>query len=77
MITDQPYLKATVKEFEEKRPVKDDAEFQTIIDSVRELAIQIIKESPNIPTEATFAIKNIESQSFLINFVFFQHESYG
>jgi ATP-dependent Lon protease len=33
------------------------------------LAIEIIKESPNIPTEATFAIKNIESQSFLINFV--------
>ncbi len=33
------------------------------------MAIQIIKESPNIPTEATFAIKNIESQSFLINFV--------
>jgi ATP-dependent Lon protease len=33
------------------------------------LAIQIIKESPNIPTEATFAIKNIESNPFLINFV--------
>ncbi|MFN7421453.1 MAG: endopeptidase La, partial [Flavobacterium sp.] len=39
------------------------------IDSMRELAIEIIKESPNIPTEATFAIKNIESQSFLINFI--------
>lgn len=64
-----PYLKATIKEVEEKRPRKNDTEFDAITDSVRELAIEIIKESPNIPTEATFAIKNIESQSFLINFV--------
>lgn len=67
--TEQPYLKATIKEVPEKRPDNDEAEFTTIIDSVKELAIQIIKESPNIPTEATFAIKNIESKSFLINFV--------
>ncbi len=64
-----PYLKATIKEVEEKRPRKNDTEFNAITDSIRELAIEIIKESPNIPTEATFAIKNIESQSFLINFV--------
>lgn len=67
--SEKPYLKATIKEVEEKRPGKHDTEFQAIIDSTRELAIEIIKESPNIPTEATFAIKNIESQSFLINFV--------
>ena len=67
--TDEPYLKATIKEVNEVRPDKKDAEFNTIIESVKDLAIQIIKESPNIPTEATFAIKNIESDSFLINFV--------
>ena len=67
--TEQPYLKATIKEVPENRPENDEAEFSTIIESVKELAIQIIKESPNIPTEATFAIKNIESKSFLINFV--------
>ncbi|MUV04459.1 endopeptidase La [Flavobacterium rakeshii] len=66
---EEPYLRATVKEVNEDRPEKDDAEFNTIIDSIKELAIQIIKESPNIPTEATFAIKNIESDSFLVNFV--------
>jgi ATP-dependent Lon protease len=64
-----PYLRAKIKEVEEKRPKKNDTEFNAITDSIRELAIEIIKESPNIPTEATFAIKNIESQSFLINFV--------
>lgn len=66
---EEPYLRATVKEVNEDRPEHDDVEFNTIIDSIKELAIQIIKESPNIPTEATFAIKNIESDSFLVNFV--------
>lgn len=69
VITDTPYLQATIKEVNEERPAADEAEFATIIESIKELAIQIIKESPNIPTEATFAIKNIESNSFLVNFV--------
>lgn len=67
--TEEPYLRATVKEVPEKRPSDNDEEFNAIIESIKELAIQIIKESPNIPTEATFAIKNIESKSFLVNFV--------
>ena len=69
VISESPYLKASIKEVPERRPGKHDSEFSAIVDSIRELSIQIIKESPNIPTEATFAIKNIESQSFLINFV--------
>ncbi len=66
---ENPYLIATIKEVNETRPEKNDAEFHTIIESIKDLAIQIIKESPNIPSEATFAIKNIESDSFLVNFV--------
>lgn len=69
VIAEKPYMKATIKEVPEKRPGVHDSEFMAIVDSIKELAIQIIKESPNIPTEATFAIKNIESHSFLINFV--------
>jgi ATP-dependent Lon protease len=65
----EPYLKASIKEVIEERPAKKDEEFSAIIESVRELAIQIITESPNIPTEATFAIRNIDSNSFLVNFV--------
>lgn len=67
--SEEPYIVATIKEISEKRPSKNDSEFPTIVESVKELAIQIITDSPNIPTEATFAIRNIESQSFLINFV--------
>lgn len=69
VVSETPYITASIKEVAEKKPAKHDTEFIAILDSVKELAIQIIKESPNIPTEATFAIKNIESQSFLINFV--------
>jgi ATP-dependent Lon protease len=50
-------------------PDLGDSEFKAIIESIKELALQIIKHSPNIPSEASFAIKNIESNSFLVNFV--------
>nr|WP_297309683.1 endopeptidase La [uncultured Flavobacterium sp.] len=65
----EPYLKAIVKEVEEIRPEANDAEFKAIVDSVKETSYEMIKENPNIPSEASFAIKNIESDSFLINFV--------
>ena len=69
VITEKPYINATVREVPEKTPDITDQEFTAIIDSIKDLALQIIKESPNIPSEASFAIKNIESNSFLINFV--------
>ncbi|MEQ3665478.1 MULTISPECIES: endopeptidase La [unclassified Olleya] len=69
VITEEPYIKATVKEVPQAKPAAKNKEFAAIIESIKELAVQIIKDSPNIPTEATFAIKNIESDSFLINFV--------
>lgn len=69
VLTTEPYLTARVRSVSEARPAKENEEFQEIIKSIRELALKIIKDSPNIPSEASFAIKNIESNSFLINFV--------
>ncbi|WP_300435333.1 endopeptidase La [Christiangramia sp.] len=69
VVTEQPYMNATITEVPDNRPEKDNAEFSAIIESIKDLALQIIKSSPNIPSEASFAIKNIESNSFLINFV--------
>lgn len=69
VLTEDPYIKATVKEVSQAAPAVKNEEFNAIIESIKDLAVQIIKDSPNIPTEATFAIKNIESESFLINFV--------
>ena len=43
--------------------------FDAIIDSIKEQALEVIKENPMLPTEASFAIKNIQSDSFLVNFV--------
>ncbi|UOB18239.1 endopeptidase La [Abyssalbus ytuae] len=69
IIESEPYFKAVVKDITEEKPEPDNQEFNTIVDSIKELALQIIKESPNIPSEASFAIKNIQSSSFLINFI--------
>ncbi|TDS14399.1 ATP-dependent Lon protease [Maribacter caenipelagi] len=69
VLTKKPYLTATVRETEEIRPEKNDKEFLAIIESIKELALKIIRDNPNIPSEASFAIKNIQSNSFLINFV--------
>ena len=69
MMQEEPYYKASVTELVEAKPSKSDKEFKALVDSVKDLALNIIELSPNIPTEATIAIKNIESASFLINFV--------
>ncbi|MDT0685801.1 endopeptidase La [Autumnicola psychrophila] len=67
--SEDPYLTANIQEVPEARPAVDNEEFSAITESIKELALQIVKGSPNIPSEASFAIKNIESSSFLINFV--------
>ncbi|MBE9490241.1 MAG: endopeptidase La [Bacteroidetes bacterium] len=69
VITEEPYMNATVRAVQEISPVKKDKEFSAILDSIKDLSLEIIKHSPNIPSEASFAIKNIESSSFLVNFV--------
>ena len=66
---EEPFLRANVEEIPETKPDVQNEEFGAIIDAIKDLALQIIKSSPNIPSEASFAIKNIESNSFLINFV--------
>ncbi|MDG1730093.1 MAG: endopeptidase La [Algibacter sp.] len=69
VLTEVPYMNATIRDIPEAKPAQKNKEFSAIIDSIKDLALEIIKESPNIPSEASFAIKNIESNSFLVNFV--------
>jgi ATP-dependent Lon protease len=66
---EDPYFKAVVSSFQETKPSKGNKEFAALVESVKDVALQIIKDSPNIPSEASFAIKNIQSDSFLVNFV--------
>ena len=69
IISDKPYITANIKDVPEVNPGVDNSEFKAIIESIKDLSLEIIKRNPNIPSEASFAIKNIESNSFLINFV--------
>ncbi|MGK0436954.1 MAG: ATP-dependent Lon protease, partial [Flavobacteriales bacterium] len=66
---EDPYLKARVKTIIETKPDENDPEFFALFSSLKDLALKIIKESPSIPSEASFAIKNIESPNFMINFI--------
>ncbi|WP_395807452.1 endopeptidase La [Daejeonella sp.] len=67
-VQSDPYIKSSIQKFEEIRP-KTDKEFKALMASIKEMAMEIIQLSPNIPSEAGIAIKNIESSSFLINFI--------
>ena len=69
IVEEKPYIKAAITEVSDIKPDTNDKEFEATIDAIRELAIKIIQENPNIPSEATFYIRNIESTSFLINFI--------
>lgn len=64
-----PYFKARIEPIHEQRIPEKDEEFQALISSLKDISLNIIKHSPHIPSEAGFAIKNIESASFLINFI--------
>lgn len=69
IVQEEPYMKARVVEYDaENLPPKDD-EHEALMQSLKELAVEIIQLSPNIPSEAGFAIKSIESLTFLVNFI--------
>ncbi|MFT6500784.1 MAG: ATP-dependent Lon protease [Crocinitomicaceae bacterium] len=65
----EPYMKASVKMLKEEKIDPENKELDVAFKSIKELALQIIQESPNIPTEASFAIGNIDSPTFLVNFI--------
>ncbi|MBN2524104.1 MAG: endopeptidase La [Bacteroidales bacterium] len=68
-VKDEPYLIAKVSQLNDIKPKKKDSEFEAIVGSLKDLSLRIIKLSSNIPPEASFAVKNIESSTFLINFI--------
>jgi ATP-dependent Lon protease len=69
VISSEPYYLAKVSALEDVKPRKKDPEFEAIVGSLKDLSLKIIKLSSNIPPETSFAVKNIESSSFLINFI--------
>jgi len=65
---EDPYFKAKIKKLEEEESPKD-ADFDAYVANIKDLAADIVQLSPNIPTEASIILRNIESPSFLIHFV--------
>ncbi len=68
-ISTEPYMKANTRLLVEERIDTNNQEMDVMIKSIKDLAVQIIQESPNIPSEASFAIGNIDSPTFLVNFI--------
>ncbi len=69
IISSEPYYIARVSALEDVKPRRKDHEFEAIVGSLKDLSLKIIKLSSNIPPETSFAVKNIESSAFLINFI--------
>jgi len=69
LVQNEPYVKARIEPFQDKKAPVKDKEFTALVDSLKDISLQIIRQSPQIPSEAGFAIKNIESPSFLVNFI--------
>jgi len=67
-VSENPYFKAKVESLNDIMP-ENDNEFNAIVGSLKDLSIKIAQFTANVPPEATFAVKNIENSSFLINFI--------
>ena len=69
MVSSEPYFTSTISPILEDKSQVNGENFKALLESVKDLSVQIIKQSPNLPSEAAFALKNIESPSFLVNFI--------
>jgi ATP-dependent Lon protease len=69
LVSDDPYFIAKVVTMPESKPEILNKDFDAIVGSLKDLSLKIIKINPNISPEASFAIKNIENNTYLINFI--------
>lgn len=65
----EPFNKAKVEFLPEFVPGDEDVEFTILMDSIKDVAGQLIQDSPHIPSEAQAALDNIKSNTFLLNFI--------
>ncbi|KAF0198708.1 MAG: ATP-dependent Lon protease [Bacteroidetes bacterium] len=69
MLQEDPYFIASVQQFGNQKQMIKDKRFNALMSSIKDLAVQIINLSPNLPSDSVFAIRNIESPVFLVNFI--------
>ena len=68
-ISTEPFFKAKVTPLLDSTPEKNSVEFDALIESIKDVALNIINTSPTMPKEASFAIKNIDSRRGIVNFI--------
>lgn len=68
VVQEEPYIEADIVPFEEKKFIYNE-KFRELMRILKEIALKVFKEKPNLPSEASFALKNINSDSFLVNFI--------
>ncbi|SMC92809.1 endopeptidase La [Chryseobacterium sp. YR221] len=64
----KPYFKAEISKLKDSKP-KNQEEYEALLENIKELALKIIELDPNIPNAANFAIKNINNNDDLLNFI--------
>lgn len=68
IVEEDPYFRAKISKIEEEDWPKDE-DFKAYVANIKDLAADIVQLSPNIPTEASIILRNIENPAFLIHFV--------
>jgi len=68
IVQNQPYFKAEITKLKDSRP-KNKEEYEALLENIKDLALKIIELDPNIPNAANFAIKNINNNDDLLNFI--------
>lgn len=65
----EPFLRAKVDKADERQPSARNKKFKALMDSIKDMALEIIEKSPEIPNEAALTLRSIDSDTFLLNFV--------
>ncbi|SDJ72714.1 endopeptidase La [Chryseobacterium jejuense] len=68
IIENQPYFRAEITKLKDTKP-KNQEEYEALLENIKDLALKIIELDPNIPNAANFAIKNINNNDDLLNFI--------
>lgn len=66
--TVEPYFRAEINKLRDSSP-KNKEVFQALMDNIKDLTIKIIELNPSIPNAANFALKNINKEEDLLNFI--------
>ncbi|PID93089.1 MAG: endopeptidase La [Bacteroidetes bacterium] len=69
IVAEEPYMIAEVLPFGSAKETAPSEDFSAVIATIKDMAIQVIEKSPNIPNETAFAIRNIDSPPFIVNFI--------